>query len=78
MMTEKLPMPAFTVREFENLLNLPENYAWKVIELGHVQAFRDSAGQLRISYPEASRYADLRREKKKKRMKSRAKSMSGV
>jgi hypothetical protein len=67
-MMTTLPMPAYTMRDLEHMLDLPENYAWKAVELGHVQAFRDSAGQLRISIPEASRYAELRQSRRVKRM----------
>ena len=53
---ENLPVPAYTVPEFEQLFGIPTKGAYQLIRKGKLRAFKDSAGQLRISLEEAYRY----------------------
>lgn len=53
---ENLPVPAYTVPEFEQLFGIPTKGAYALIRQGKLQAFKDSAGQMRVSLEAAYRF----------------------
>lgn len=57
---ETLPIPSYTVSEFEQLFGIPYKGAYALIKQGQLEAFKDSAGQLRISLQEAYRFKSTR------------------
>lgn len=56
----ELAYPGYTVSELERLLGLPEKTAYRLIREGHIEAYSDVTGKLRVSREEAYRYMRTR------------------
>lgn len=55
MMSVELPPAGYTIREAEGILCMSEKYLYRLIREGKVDAYLDTAGQLRVSREETYR-----------------------
>ena len=63
MLTYDLPMPAYTVAEFEKLAGIPRNVGYALIRQKKLRAILDVTGKYRIPYSQACAYMERMDEK---------------
>ena len=62
----ELPQPGYTVPELEDYLGYARKSAYPQIRNGKLKVFKDSTGEMRVSYADAVLFAQRRLQKLQK------------